>query len=157
MCRRRKPCLIFVTGVPGSGKSYFIRHSPDLRELPRVDIKDIYLKYPEACQFDGWKLAQDKMIETALELSKKCKSDVVCEAILYISTPSRTRLELELRRHKIMFVFTDLVVNFDTCMRRVEEDFEKASSIDYKEHAQAKQYYQKRVDILNSYHAKGLI
>jgi dephospho-CoA kinase len=58
--------LIFVTGVPGSGKSYFIRHSPDLRELPRVDIKDIYLKYPEACQFDGWKLAQGEIFSDLL-------------------------------------------------------------------------------------------
>jgi hypothetical protein len=38
--------IIALSGVSGVGKTYARTHDPDLKDLPQLDIMDIYRKYP---------------------------------------------------------------------------------------------------------------
>ena len=157
MCHSHK--LIFVTGAPGSGKTYHIRNALELCELPRIDIKEMYEKSPEACQFDGWKIAQDMLIDAAIEWSDQLQSDVVCEAILLKGTPSRARLIEELKKRGVSNTFIDLHEDYETCQQRVITDFANfMNSGPCEEDIEpARTYFNKRMDILRSYHEKGLV
>ena len=146
--------LIFVTGLPGSGKSYLIHNDAKLSRLPHVDIMDIYSKYPETTVFGGWEIAQDKMIAFALDLMNNGNTDVTCEAILLPGTPSRARLERVLKENKISHCFINVDASYETCMSRVNVDYKIAHST--KDDGRLT-YCQKRIDILNSYRSKGLI
>lgn len=155
--RRRK--LIFVTGVPGSGKSHYISESK-LASLPVVDIQWVYRYYPETHGLGGWQIAQDKMLERAMQIRDEYDTDVVVEAVLFKGTPSRTRLEYLLMEQKIRHKFINIETDYSTCIARVEADFQQAQEI-FKNcpHALEYQtkYYQKRKDILTNYHARGYL
>lgn len=153
MCLKHK--LIFVTGVPGVGKSHLIHHDKKLSKLIHIDIRLVYELYPEASEMGGWTLAQDKLIEMALMNMATYNKDVVCEAILLAGTPSRERLEGILRQRKLKHRFIDLKGNYDECLSRVTADYIGNPNPDTESKDWV--YFRKRVDILRSYHDKGLI
>lgn len=157
MCLKKHK-LIFVTGVPGSGKSYRIQHDLKLMDLPRVDIRNIYETRINEVALGSWMTAQDMMLDFGKQLIDQNKSDVICEAILLPGTPSRERLKDELKRRKLKAQFIDLKETYEVCLKRVQQDYkDQLDKAGIGEQGKIQNYFFKRVDILNSYRSKGLI
>ena len=111
--------VIILSGVSGTGKTSARTHDPDLKNLPCVDIADIYRKFPE---FD-WMDATACLIRKASMLFRE-HGIVVIEGYFLKGSFTRNWLVRDLKVAGVHNVdIREFWAPIDTCVDRVAAQY----------------------------------
>jgi predicted kinase len=135
-----------LSGYPGSGKSTLRATDPRLKDLPFVDVADIYAEFDPIG-------SQDAFSQLLIQASEALKDSdaVVLEATFPRGHWQRTLLEGWAKMKKAKLEYIELAVDPRECYARVLKQYDevagKAESDD--ERARLHRYFHGRIDILN--------
>ena len=110
---------VVLTGVSGAGKTHARLNDPELKDLPYVDVADIYRERPGL----EWFIVHNMLYRQVVELSH-AHDVVVIEGYFLPNTESRTSLETVLRVQGIKPEFRDLWAPFEVCQERISAQWE---------------------------------
>ncbi|WP_421948028.1 zeta toxin family protein [Phaeodactylibacter xiamenensis] len=129
--RREAPIAILTGGLPGSGKSTYIRNNKDWMDNPaifKVDADDIRAKLPE---YEGWNASQthnetQDIVKTLLGKVGKfgCSYDVIYDGTMNKSKKYKPLIEVlkkEGYRVFIMFLKVDKATSLERAMGRYQK------------------------------------
>lgn len=110
--------VTILCGVSGSGKTHRRTTDPGLRDLPYVDIADVYREFPE---FDSY-VATAVVCKRALALLRQTWH-IVIEGYFLPGTPSRQQLADEMRVAGVDTKFILLTVATATAQQRILDQY----------------------------------
>ena len=111
---------IILTGVSGTGKTHARLNDPELKDLPCVDIADIYQEHPE---FD-WSDALYTLLQRARILLRKHRV-IVLEGYFLPNLPSRRQLVNDMKVAGAKVEFREFWEPFEVCQGRIARQFER--------------------------------
>ena len=116
------PKFIVLCGVSGVGKSYRRTTDPDLKDLPFVDIADIYRDNPGMQPRQAFSM----MLNEAFGLINDGKETVVLEAYFKPKSYQREGLEYYCDSADIQIEYIELVAPVAECKKRIQAQAEEA-------------------------------
>jgi predicted kinase len=112
--------VIVLTGVSGVGKTHTRLNDPELKDLPCVDIADIYQEHPE---FD-WSDALYTLLQRTRLLLQKHKI-IVVEGYFLPNSPSSRQLVNDMKVAGARVEFREFWEPFEVCQGRIARQFER--------------------------------
>ncbi len=111
---RPRALVLCLCGVSGAGKSFLRQTKQEFRDLPVVDISDVYRELP-------WADYVEATLEVARRTRELLKSHdaVLIEGFFIAGSPSRLLLEDELSRLDAEVKFTLVHAPMETCETRL--------------------------------------
>jgi len=114
--------VIVVAGLPGSGKSTYIRDN--LSDIPGVDVADIYREHRE--RFPSypitWEMAHSKLLRQVIQLTED-HSTVWVEGLFRPDSPSLHQLKDALKVKGVALEVIRLNASVEECFTRVVKQF----------------------------------
>jgi len=117
--------VIVLTGVSGVGKTHARLNDPELKDLPCVDIADIYQEHPE---FD-WRDALGILLLRVRTLLRKHEV-IVAEGYFLPGSSSRRCLVRDMRVAGAQVEFRDLWEPSEVCQERIVAQWERGEISD---------------------------
>ena len=114
--------VIVLTGVSGVGKTHARLNDPELKDLPCVDIADIYQEHPE---FD-WSDALYTLLQRLRFMLREQEDEaIVVEGYFLPGSPSRRKLVNDMKVAGAQVEFRELWEPFETCALRISRQWER--------------------------------
>jgi predicted kinase len=110
---------IVLTGISGTGKTYARLNDPALRDLPCVDIADVYREFPEF----GWLDALHVLLKRVRLLLQKHDA-IVIEGYFLPRSTSRTILVKDLKVAGAQVEIHEFWSPFEVCQGRISAQWE---------------------------------
>ena len=111
---------IVLAGVSGVGKTHTRLNDPQLRDLPHLDIADVYRQFPELDWMEAfWALV--KRVREAL----KDHPAVVIEGYLLPNSTTRRFLLNDMKVAGVQVEVRDLRAPFEVCQERIAAQYER--------------------------------
>ena len=114
-----KKRVIVLCGVSGSGKTWTRTHDLRFKDLPYVDVAEIYRGYYDGDVIADWETVVDDAIDQVKDLLE-AHQRVVLEGYFLPNTGSRRAVYSSLQRDESQVDFLDLNVPLDLCIERIE-------------------------------------
>jgi len=112
--------VIILAGVSGTGKTHARLNDPELKDLPYVDIAEIYERWPE---FD-WYEALHALLKHARFLLQKYDT-ILIEGYFLPHSRSRSILIDDMRVAGTKVVFREFWSPFEVCQERILSQWER--------------------------------
>ena len=112
--------VIVLAGVSGTGKTHARTHDPELKDLPHVDIADIYEEFPEF----GWYEALYALLKRARLLLQK-HDVIVVEGYFLDGSTSRRILVNDMKVAGATIKFREFWAPFQVCALRITQQWER--------------------------------
>jgi hypothetical protein len=109
-----------LSGVSGTGKTYARLNDPKLKELPHLDIADVYREFPEF----GWFEALHALLKRARKAFGK-HDTVVIEGYFLRGSTSRTILVNDLRVANVRWQIHEYWAPLEVCQNRIVAQWER--------------------------------
>lgn len=106
--------LIVLAGVSGVGKTYTRTHDPRLKDLPCVDMADVYRDHPLRVWPETYYIFEARLDKTFIG-----HDTVVAEGYFLPGSTTRNWLANKMRRLGIEMEFIDLHAALSTCEERI--------------------------------------
>jgi len=116
------PKFIVLAGVSGVGKSYRRTTDPALKDLPYVDIADIYRDNPGILPRQAFSM----MVTEAFAMINDGKETIVLEALFKKNGFQREGLEYYADAADIQIEYIDLTASVEECVQRIKAQEKKA-------------------------------
>jgi predicted kinase len=112
--------VIVLAGVSGTGKTHARTHDPELKDLPYVDIAEIYERWPE---FDWYEVLYT-LLKRARQLLQEHEAIVIEGYFLRFST-SRRILVNDMKVAGAKVEFREFWAPFQVCALRITQQWER--------------------------------
>jgi hypothetical protein len=125
------PTIYALSGVSGVGKTYTRTHDPKLKDLPCLDIADMYVLSPGASPQEAHTMFAARYIEMM------AGGDFVLEAYFRRGSTQRMWLEYHAECCDYTVEYIELSAPVEVCRQRVQEQFER----DMQEHPELEEQH----------------
>ena len=110
--------LIVIGGVPGAGKTWYRTHQQELKDLPCVDIADVYMDHP--MRSDDFTTIYSYFVKRLVNLLKT-NDTVVGEGAFLPHSLTRGWLVADCKYAGITVKFIECHASLRTCATRIEQ------------------------------------
>jgi hypothetical protein len=140
--------IIVLSGVSGVGKTHRRTSDPTLKQLPFIDIADIYKEHPGIS-----KLTAFGRMMTSTEMLLRETDTVVLEAAFLPGSRQRDWLTVWADFLNAEVEYIELTAPKEILLERVECDYRTGRKLPTAhERDTARRYYEARVDFINGVH-----
>jgi len=109
---------IILSGVSGTGKTYARTHDPELKDLPYVDIADVYREFPEL----DWSAAAGAVEKRAARLLQE-HDTIVIEGYYLPGSTTRRWLVSALKIAGAQVEIREFWAPIEVCAQRIEQQW----------------------------------
>ena len=117
--------VIVLSGVSGTGKTHARLHDPELKNLPCVDIADVYREFPEFSWYEALPAMLKRMRKELEE-----HDTVIVEGYFLPGTRSRNALDTDLRVAGVDIEYRFFWAPFEVCQERIAAQWERGEISD---------------------------
>jgi len=137
--------IIALCGAPGSGKSTYRTTNPETKDLPYLDVADIYAEYGNIRSEDAYAELLARLLKLLADHDK-----VVIEASHPKNHWQRTWLTYLAEMNGANVDFREFNAPAEECLRRVKAQYKDAvkNAKTDKDYRTVNQYYQARIEML---------
>jgi len=136
--------IICLGGVSGVGKTYRRTTDPELKDLPYVDIADIYSDNLNLTANVAFALMIDKLIVLLED-----HNTVVLEAGFFPEGSQRQHVDYIAQQNDAQVKYIELAAPVDVCIQRVRDAFEKDLNDPTKDPIRVRRFHEARLSWLH--------